>query len=74
MQTITTSFIIWTIIIWIVFDVVVLFKGYIDGVKTQYTISYQIGKICKRYKFVEILFVFAIGVLVGHFLWHQCIV
>ena len=70
----TDTFVIGTIIIWILYDFYALIVGYRQGVKTQYTISYRIGKICKKYKFIEILFIFALGVLVGHFLWHQCIV
>jgi len=73
MEQLTDIFVIGTIIVWILYDLFALYMGYKDGVKTQYTISYRIGKRLKNI-FVLILFIFALGVLVGHFGWHQCII
>lgn len=69
MELTTETFIIGTVVMWILYDFFALYMSQ----KTEYTISYIIAVKGKKYPFLQTLGVLAIGILLGHFFWHQCV-
>ena len=70
MELTTKIFIIGTILVWIVYDIYAL----IMSKKTEYTISYVILQWGEKYPFLKMVIPFALGILIGHFFWPQCII
>lgn len=69
MELLTKTFIIATVAIWIIYDLYALYRSK----KTEYTISYVIGGWGKKYPGIQMLVLLALGILIGHFFWPQCI-
>ena len=70
MEITTKTFILGTVLVWIIYD---LFALYMSR-KTEYTISYVIGAWGKKYPAIQMLVLLALGILIGHFFWGQCII
>jgi hypothetical protein len=70
MELTTKVFLIGTILVWILYDIFALYMSK----KTEYTISYVIGKIGVKYPLIQIIILLSLGILIGHFFWHQCII
>ena len=66
----TVIFIFGTVFVWIVYDLFALAMSK----KTEYTISYIIGGWGKKYPGIQMLILLALGILIGHFFWPQCII